>query len=133
MPYFPLMKGRPSERLIDSLAETALFATLNRKDLLTVVRLGQFLSFEAGERILGEGELGFVFYLILDGEVKVTRKGSSPSKLGKGDSFGELSHPSGQPGSAEVEATKPTRCFVFSRWSFDAVLHLFPGIRRTAT
>jgi CRP-like cAMP-binding protein len=129
--YYALMKGRPQEHLIDSLAETALFAGLDRKDLLTVVRLGQLLYFEPGGKIVGGGELGFVFYLILDGEVKVMRKGSTPSKLGKGDSFGELSRPGGQPWSAEVEATGPTRCFAFSRWSFGALLHLFPQVRET--
>jgi CRP-like cAMP-binding protein len=123
------MKGRPPEHLIESLGEVPLFATLNRKDLLTVVRLGEFVSFDPGERIFGEGERGLALYIVLDGEVKVTMKGSS-LHLGKGESFGEMSGPIGQPWSAEVIATRPTRCFAFSEWSFESLVHLFPQVQK---
>jgi hypothetical protein len=70
--------NHPPEHLIDSLAEEGLFASLKRKDLLTVVRLGELLSFEPGEKILSEGDRGLALYLISIGEVKMMRKGASP-------------------------------------------------------
>jgi CRP-like cAMP-binding protein len=123
--------NHPPEHLIDSLAEEGLFASLKRKDLLTVVRLGELLSFEPGEKILSEGDRGLALYLISIGEVKMMRKGASPPpKLDRGDPFGEMSSPSGQPWSAEVEATGLAKCLTFSRWSFEALLHLFPEIQK---
>ena len=113
--------------MVDALGSAALFAGLERKDLLTVVKLGQELSFRPGEKIEA-GEGGIALYLILEGKVQMRREGRLLSELGTGDLFGEMAMLEGQPRPTEVTSIEPTHCFAFSRWSFEALVRLFPDV-----
>ncbi|MGA1976014.1 MAG: cyclic nucleotide-binding domain-containing protein [Conexivisphaerales archaeon] len=122
------MEVDPPGDLIDALGSVALFAGLGRKDLLTVVKLGQELSFRPGEKIGEAGESGIALYLILEGKVQMRREGRLLSELSTGDLFGEMAMLQGQPRPTEATAIEPTRCFALSRWSFEALVRLFPDV-----
>lgn len=72
-------------------------------------------SFNAGDVIFREGEPGDAAYLILDGQVKITRQHKEKSivvnELGKGQIFGEMAIIAGDPRAATAEATVPTELF----------------------
>jgi CRP-like cAMP-binding protein len=122
------MNADPPGSLVDALGSATLFAGLERKDLLTVVKLGRELSFRPGEKIGEAGEGDITLYLILEGKVQVRREGRLLSELGTGDLFGEMAMLRDQPRPTDVTTIEPTRCFALSRWSFEALVRLFPDV-----
>lgn len=65
-----------------------------------------------------QGEKGLGFYLLLEGQVEVRRKGRRLATLGPGEFFGEMALFDDQPRSADVVALQPTRCLVLTKWEF---------------
>jgi len=59
-------------------------------DVWEMVRIAAFRRLAAGETIVSEGEECDSFYLIAEGEARVTGAGRVLSVLGDGDSFGEI-------------------------------------------
>jgi CRP/FNR family transcriptional regulator, cyclic AMP receptor protein len=117
-------------RLASMLVAVPLFAGLDRKELEKIAESGREVSFEAGKKILQQGERGLAFLLILDGSVEVNKDGKRLAKLGKGQFFGEMTVIDDQPRSADVVAVEPTTCFGLTAWSFDAVIGSNPSIAR---
>jgi alkyl hydroperoxide reductase subunit AhpC/uncharacterized protein (DUF924 family)/CRP-like cAMP-binding protein len=76
----------------------------------------QMLKFNAGDRILKEGEEGDSAFLILDGSVEISlgegAKTKKVGRLGKGDIFGEMCLIEPGPRSATVTALAATECLV---------------------
>ena len=72
-------------------------------------------------------------YLILDGEVQITRspeEGGAAvlAKLGPGDIFGEMALLDDEARSTNVTALAPTTCALLSRWEFQQELRRTPDI-----
>ncbi len=122
------MEADPPSDLVDALGSVALFAGLGRKDLLTVVKLGQELSFRPGEKVVEAGEGGIALFIVLEGKVQMRREGMLLSELGGGEFFGEMAVLHGQPRPTQVIAIEPTRCFALSQWSVEALVRLFPDV-----
>ena len=88
----------PSE-ILDILDNCELFKGLNRVEIENITKLGQFEMYEAGEKILNQGEFQDKLYIIAEGHVFLeraidlgTRKGSTIiSLLGKGRALGSWS------------------------------------------
>ena len=117
-------------RLVSMLVAVPLFAGLDARELGTIAEAGREVVFEAGKKILQQGERGLAFLLILDGSVEVSKDGKRLAKLGKGQFFGEMTVIDDQPRSADVVAIEPTTCFGLTAWSFDAVIGSNPSIAR---
>jgi CRP/FNR family transcriptional regulator, cyclic AMP receptor protein len=117
-------------RLASRLVAVPLFAGLDDRELKTIAESGREVSFEAGKKILQQGERGLAFLLILDGSVEVNKDGKRLAKLGKGQFFGEMTVIDDQPRSADVVAIEPTTCFGLTAWSFDAVIGSNPSIAK---
>lgn len=116
-----------------------------QKDVLDVLRKVQFLvdlddvmlrriadalttvSFHEGDRIINKGDVGEVFYIIKEGQVKVHDIGFGDSKyvdqiLGPGDFFGERALLTGDPRAANITAQMATVTLCLSRAEFERVL-----------
>ena len=117
-------------RLASRLVAVPLFAGLERRELETIAESGREVSFEAGKKILQQGERGLAFLLILEGSVEVNKDGKRLAKLGKGQFFGEMTVIDDQPRSADVVAIEPTTCFGLTAWSFNAVIGSNPSIAK---
>src|SRR5271170_6822317 len=82
----------------DVLCQLQLFRTLTRRELGLIELILHERTYLAEEVIFEEGEQGLGMYIILEGSVKVIRRGGIRSMLGKqeiatlgpGESFGEL-------------------------------------------
>jgi len=70
------------------------------------------------------------FFLILDGEAKVTVGNRTRRVLRAGDYFGEISLIDGQPRSATIVAATPLRTLALAEWNFRSALLTNPGIAR---
>ena len=55
-----------------------------------------------------QGEIGTGFFIVVDGQVRVVRDGTTVARLGPGEFFGELSVLDGGPRVAQVAAEEPT-------------------------
>jgi len=116
------------KHLVEMLQSVPLFSGLKDKQIKTVLGSGKQLRFDTGDQIVKEGDSGVGFYLIVDGNVEVRRKGKLLSKLGSGDFFGEMSLLDKQPRSADVVATTPVTCFGLTSWAFSGIVRSEPDI-----
>jgi CRP/FNR family cyclic AMP-dependent transcriptional regulator len=105
----------PPGRIIQSVP---LFKGFGSEELKAVLDSSKEMVFRAGDTIVKEGDAGLGFYVILDGQALVKRKGKTVAKLGRGSFFGELALLDNQPRSADVIAAEPTKCLVLLRWNF---------------
>jgi CRP-like cAMP-binding protein len=110
------------------LAAVPLFKDLPKKTLDRLDKIALTRSFSPGEPIVKEGDEGVGFFLITEGDVEVTRGGSSLNTLHKGDFFGEMALLDNQRRSATVTAKGPTTCLAMSRWDFVAELRTNPDL-----
>ena len=76
----------------------------------------------AGETLIHEGDLGDTAYCIVEGEVRVWKRGESGevelARLGKGSIFGEMSIVDEKPRSASITAVTDTRLKELQRSQF---------------
>lgn len=85
------------------------------------------VSYKVGDVIIKEGDKGDAFFIIRDGEVKCTKKGSAEEvsdRLKRAAFFGELALLSSEEGkrAATVTATQPTTVLRLERDAFERVL-----------
>ncbi len=120
--------SRKSGQVIEMLQRVSIFSGLSKKYLKNVAEKGTEQTFEAGQTVVREGEIGFGFYLVLEGATEVRKSGKVIAKLGRGQFFGELSLLDKQMRSADVVAVEPTRCLVIKPWDFSAFLRLYPEV-----
>ncbi len=69
-----------------------------------------------------EGARGDAFFVILEGQARVVRRGRTVDTLWPGDFFGEISLLDGGPRTASVIAATPLRCLLLLRKEFAEVL-----------
>ena len=104
------------------------FAGCTDAQLAELASLCEHLAVDAGEVILREGRLGRELFVIVDGTVTVTRRGTVVNVLGPGDYFGELGAIEAAPRNATVTATTALDVLVIGPREFDAIMSI-PAIR----
>ncbi len=106
-----------------------LFAGMSKKELSSVSQIADELDLPSGKELIREGELGSQFFVILDGEAEVRRRGRKLNTLRNGDFFGEISLLANRSTTATVTATMPLRVLVITRASFHKLLRDAPGVQ----
>ena len=124
------MKLFSQDTKVKALKEAPLFAGLSRKELAQLARVSEDLEVEPGKVLCKEGETGHEFFVIVDGKVKVTRKGRRVTTRGGGDFVGEIALLEDVPRTATVTAETPVRLFVLTRKDFRHLLDENPGVER---
>jgi CRP-like cAMP-binding protein len=119
----------PQDTKVDALAKAPLFSALSKHELGELAKATEDLEVEEGKVLTREGDLGREFFVIVDGDVSVTRDGSEIRRLGPGDFFGEIAliYDNARR-TATVTATSPLRFFVLTRQSFRSLLEHQPEI-----
>jgi CRP/FNR family transcriptional regulator, cyclic AMP receptor protein len=118
------------DKKIESLRRAPLFSDLSRKELVQLARLTDDVEVAAGKVLCEEGETGREFFVLVEGEVDVARKGRRVSTLGAGDFVGEISLFDQTPRTATVTAKTPLRFFVLTPKDFQQVLDDNPSVER---
>jgi CRP-like cAMP-binding protein len=124
------VRGFRQDTKVEALKRAPLFEGLSRKDLTELARLTDDLEVPAGKVLCKEGRTGNEFFVILEGEVEITRKGKALATRGGVDFFGEIALVERVPRTATVTAKTPLRFFVLTRSSFQRVLDRYPGVER---
>jgi len=112
-----------------ALGRTPLFKDLSRSELVELAKVTEDLEFVEGKVLAREGEIGHEFFVIVDGEVVVTKDGREIRRLSSGDFFGEIALIWDSPRrTATVTATAPIRCFILTRQAFRSLIAHHPDI-----
>ena len=114
-----------------------LFSRIPGEDLAQVASIAQEITFEQGDTIIQEGEMGDSLFLMIEGQVLVHRQGKEITKLGERESFGEMALLDNEPRSASVTATTDVTCLKVERDDFydlmSEKIEIAHGIIRTLT
>lgn len=105
-----------------ALAGAPLFAGLSKRQLRDVAKQSGVATYPEGTVVVKEGAPGTVLYVILDGAVRVVRKGRTVGRLGAGSFFGEMTVLDGAPRTADVITEAPSRLLSLSRTNLRALL-----------
>jgi len=119
-----LRKNRKAELL----RRVPLFSECSKRELGDVAGLADELSVPAGTALMREGERGRDFIVLVEGTVKVTRKGRKVAELGDGDFVGEIALVADVPRTATVVASSPLRVLVVSDRAFQRLLRQQPAL-----
>jgi len=116
------------KQVLSQLKGAPLFSRVPEKGLKAILRSATEKRFEAGERIVSEGDSGTGFYLILSGRAEVMRGTDKLATLGAGAFFGEMALLDGAPRSADVSAVEDTVCLVLTPWTMRSVVSANPDV-----
>jgi diguanylate cyclase (GGDEF)-like protein len=113
-----------------ALGRLALFDGLGRVELERLAMMTEDLDLAAGKVLLREGATAHQFFLIVEGEVEVTKGGEFVRRLGPGDFFGETGLIERTPLGTTVRATGSLRCFVMSSHGFRGLIQSDAEVER---
>jgi CRP-like cAMP-binding protein len=116
---------------LELLKTVDLFCGLSKRDLGKVADGLKEMDFEAGTVVTAEGDTDSRFYVISDGQARVTIGGRRRAILTAGDYFGEIALIDGEPRSATITADTPLRTFPLAPWNFKPLLRENPQITYT--
>jgi CRP-like cAMP-binding protein len=109
---------------IGILRQVKLFEKFADEELEALSGLVRERSFLQDELIINEGEIGHDLYILLKGQVSVTRtmargEQTQVAIVSEGELFGEMSFLDRKPRTASVKSLKPCRLLVVSREQFE--------------
>ena len=110
------------------IASVPLFAGLSKRQLAQVVSIADEVDLQRGKVLTREGERGREFFVLLEGEAEVRRKGKKLATRRGGEFFGEIALVSDRPRVATVTATTPVRALVIRDKEFRALVQRTPQI-----
>ena len=114
---------------LELLRQVPLFAGCSKRELSDIATLADELALPEGTTLIREGKLGHEFFLLVEGDVEVRRKGRKVASLGNGTFFGEMALVSARPRNATVTASSPVRVLVVHEQAFRRLLRDSPGIQ----
>ena len=113
---------------IELLKNVPLFSSCSRAELRALALVADELDLRDGRVLVREDRPGREFFVLVDGTVRVTRKGRKLNQLGPGSWFGEIALITNAPRTATVTATSPIRVLVITDRAFRQVVEEIPGI-----
>lgn len=115
----------------ESLGRAPLFQGATHAELVELAKVTEDMEVAAGYVLAREGEIGMEFFVLVDGEVSVTKAGEEVRRLTGGDFFGEIALISeAARRTATVTATTQVRFFVLTRQSFRGLISRQPEVER---
>jgi len=118
------------------LSETAVFRDMPPEMVEEIARVVENRVLPPRTKIFERGDPGDSFWVIESGMVRVFRSDNEGveitlSRLGSGQSFGEMALLTGEARSASVETLEETRTLVLTKEQFDQVLKSHPEVSLT--
>ncbi len=104
------------------LAKLRLFRPLNDRELLRVLQVTDVISYQDGEVVMKQGEVGDGLFVVLEGQVDIVRGGSVIATLEQGAHVGEMALVRNQPRSATVRGKGRCELMVIRRRDFFELL-----------
>jgi CRP-like cAMP-binding protein len=112
---------------VDTLKDVPLLSCLNQRELKRLAKNLREQQFPPGTTVVREGKMsGVGFFIISEGEVKVSVGGEDVGRLGPGDHFGELGLIGHHERTATVTAVTPLTCLVMATWDLEDLVMSSP-------
>ena len=106
-----------------------LFSSLDRRELERLAATFKERTFREGETIVSEGQAGIGFFVIEEGQARVSVGGQERTTLGPGDHFGEIALiDDGARRTATVTAASDLRSYGLTSWEFRPLVESNAGI-----
>ena len=112
----------------EELAAVPLFEGLSKKQLRRISSLMTRIDRPAGQVLTTEGQQGYEFFIVLEGEVEVRQGDRVIATRRPGDYVGEIALLDRRPRTATVVATTPVSVEVLSRSEFVSLLAEVPEL-----
>ncbi len=112
----------------DLIAGVPLFAGCSKSELSEIASIADELDLPEGATLIREDERGREFLIVVDGTVKVTKKGRKLNELGPGSWVGEIALIADVPRTATVVTTSPVRLLVITDRAFQQLVRKTPSI-----
>lgn len=110
------------EDLVIKLRDFPFLKNMNTSHLLDMLQLSKLRLYDDGEVITQEGIYDSWIYLLVYGEVKITKGNNEIARFNEsGDTFGELAVLDGEARSATVTATQKTKCLAIDASFMDSM------------
>jgi CRP-like cAMP-binding protein len=120
---------------VELIRRLPLFELCSKRDLRRIAALAVERSVDEGTELIREGEPGTEFFVVVDGDVEVRRRGRRVARLGPGSYVGEIALLSRSPRTATVVAATPLRVLAIAGRDFvellDAIPELWLKVART--
>lgn len=113
---------------IGLLEKVALFSGCTKKELRELAGIADETTVTDGTVLIREGQPGREFFVLIEGTVKVTRKGRKVAELGAGDWLGEIALITSGPRTATATATSDVDLLVITDRRFRSVVETMPSI-----
>jgi CRP/FNR family transcriptional regulator, cyclic AMP receptor protein len=123
------MRRRKTPDKTEVLKRVPLFGGLSKKSLTEVAKIADEIDLAEGKVLIKEDEPGRQFFVLLDGQADVRRKGRKVNTMKAGDFFGEISLVTERPTTATVTLTEPSTALVISRPAFRRMLLSQPAVQ----
>jgi cAMP-dependent protein kinase regulator len=110
------------------LTTISLFEGLGRRELEAISQSTDEVDVPEGKHLVEEGDFGYEFFAIEDGEAEVRHGDDVVAKLGAGDFFGEQALSGSATRSATVVAASPLTAVVMTRSAFRQMRRAHPAV-----
>jgi CRP-like cAMP-binding protein len=113
---------------VDILKDVPILSCLDQRELKRLAKNVREQSFSPGTTVVREGKMsGVGFYIITDGEARVSIGEEEVARLHRGDHFGELGLIGHRERAATVTAVTPLTCQVMATWDLEELVMSSPG------
>jgi CRP/FNR family transcriptional regulator, cyclic AMP receptor protein len=113
---------------VELLQRVPIFSDLNRRELDRVAGSMKARTFKSGDKVTIEGQGGVGFFVIEEGQAKVSVGGDERRTLGPGDYFGEVALLTDSPRTATITAESELRCHGMTSWDFRPLVETHSSI-----
>jgi CRP/FNR family transcriptional regulator, cyclic AMP receptor protein len=112
------MLRRMATAPVELIKGVPLFSDLDDRELRQIAQSMKERTFSAGDVVTEEGKGGVGFFVIDDGNAKVSVGGQDRGALGPGDYFGEIALIADIDRTATITAESDLRCYGMTFWDF---------------
>lgn len=106
----------------ETIAKIPLFSDLEPRELKRIADSFKERQYAAGETIASEGSSGAGFFVIGEGQAKVTVHGEERATLGPGEYFGEIALIDEGARTATITAETDMTCYGMTFWEFRPIV-----------
>ena len=117
-----------AQEAVQLLQRVPIFEGLDRRELERIAASMKQRTFREGDTVTTEGQGGVGFFVIQDGEARVTIGGDERRRLGPGDYFGEIALLTDRPRTATITAETDLRCYGMTSWDFKPLVETHGSI-----
>ncbi|HYP48681.1 MAG TPA: HD domain-containing phosphohydrolase [Thermoleophilaceae bacterium] len=123
---------RSDDSKADALSRVPLLAGLRRGELCQLATHAEDLDVPAGAKLYREGETAREFFIVMQGEVEISKDGERVTCLSGGDFCGQIALIERAKRASTATALTPVRFFVVTQGGFAALLARNPVVERRA-